>query len=129
MGLMLTTCQNFNILAYRRIRGRDFCPESPEVAKLQKNLSRPIGRTHVTRSTLSGIRTSEVREGIFSASRVTKSRENHSRPSKEDRRQRSRDIVNSKVHRVRAQELGAPSHEIVRSQDSRWIQVTGVPLD
>jgi hypothetical protein len=79
--------------------------------KLRKNLSHLIGRTRVTRSSLSGIRTSKVREGSSSTSRVAKLRENRSHPSEEDRWQRSRDLANSEVHKVRAQKLGAPSHE------------------
>jgi hypothetical protein len=65
---------------------------------------------------------------------VAKSQEDRDRPFEEDKWQRSRDLVNSEVRKVRAQELGAPSHEwrsheITRSVDSRWIQVTGGPLD
>jgi hypothetical protein len=63
------------------------------------------------RSPVSGIRTSEVRKRSPSTSRVVKSRENHSRPSEEDRWQRSRDLANSKVRKVRTQRLGAPSRE------------------
>jgi hypothetical protein len=63
------------------------------------------------RSSLSGIRTSGFREGSLSTSRVAKSQENCSHPSEEDRWQRSRDLMNSEVHKVRAQSLGAPSHE------------------
>jgi hypothetical protein len=33
MGPALMTCRNFTISVYRRIRGRDFCLESPEVAR------------------------------------------------------------------------------------------------
>jgi hypothetical protein len=48
--------------------------------------------------------------------------------------QRSKDLANSEVHRVRAQELGSPSREwrsreIMRSVDSHRIQKTGGPLD
>jgi hypothetical protein len=32
VGLTLITCHNFDILAYRWIGGRDFCPESLEIA-------------------------------------------------------------------------------------------------
>jgi hypothetical protein len=86
------------------------------------------------RSSLSGIRTSGFREGGPSTSRVVKSREDRDRPFKEDRWQRSRDLTNLEVRKVRAQELGAPSrewrsHEITRSVDSHWIQVTGGLLD
>jgi hypothetical protein len=42
---------------------------------------------------------------------VAKSRENRSSPSEEDRWQRSRDLSNSEVRKVRAQRLGAPSLE------------------
>jgi hypothetical protein len=54
-----------------------------------------------------------------------------SHPSEEDRWQRSEDLVNSEVHRVRDQTLGAPSREDVRSEkkDSHWIWVVGGPLD
>jgi hypothetical protein len=38
-------------------------------------------------------------------------REDRSRPSVEDRWQRSRDLVNSGVRRTKAQALGVPSHE------------------
>jgi hypothetical protein len=44
-------------------------------------------------------------------SRVEKLREDQDHPFEEDRWQRSRDLINSKVRKVRAQELGAPSHE------------------
>jgi hypothetical protein len=46
-----------------------------------------------------------------------------SRPSEEDRWQRSRDLANSGVRRVRAQALGTPSHEDASSEkeNSRWI--------
>jgi hypothetical protein len=46
-----------------------------------------------------------------------------SHPSEEDKWQRSKDLANSEVHRVRAQTLGAPSHEDARSEkkDSPWI--------
>jgi hypothetical protein len=37
-------------------------------------------------------------------------------PSKEDRWRRSRDLVNSGVHRVRTQVLGIQSHEDMRSE-------------
>jgi hypothetical protein len=39
-------------------------------------------------------------------------REDRSRPSVEDRWQRSRDLVNSGVRRTKAQALGVPSHEL-----------------
>jgi hypothetical protein len=68
-------------------------------------------RTHVARSPILGIQTSEVRKRSLSTLRVAMSRENHSRPSEEDMWQRSRDLVNSEVLMVRAQELGAPSRE------------------
>jgi hypothetical protein len=44
-------------------------------------------------------------------SRVAKSREDQNHLSEEDRWQRSRDLANSEVRKVRAQELGAPSRE------------------
>jgi hypothetical protein len=74
-------------------------------------MSHPIGRARVMRSSLSGIWTLGFREESPSTSRVAKSRENCSHPSEEDRWQRSRDLMNSKVHKVRAQSLGAPSRE------------------
>jgi hypothetical protein len=40
-----------------------------------------------------------------------------SRPSEEDRWQRSRDLANSEVRRVRAQTLGTPSREDARSEE------------
>ena len=46
-----------------------------------------------------------------SKSRLAKPREDQSRPSEEDRWQRSRDLVNSEVRRVRTQELGALNRE------------------
>jgi hypothetical protein len=54
-----------------------------------------------------------------------------SRPSEEDRWQRSKDLANSEVRRVRAQTLGAPSREDARSEkkNSHWIWVIGGPLD
>jgi hypothetical protein len=50
---------------------------------------------------------------------VAKSRENRDRPSEEDRWQRSRDLANSEVRKVRAQELGAPSREVAKSRGAR----------
>jgi hypothetical protein len=47
---------------------------------------------------------------------AAKWREAVSRPSKEDRWQRSRDLANSGVRRVRAQVLGIQSHEDARSE-------------
>jgi hypothetical protein len=73
------------------------------------------------RSSLSGIRTSEVREGSPSTLQVAKSQENRSRPSEEDRWKRSRDLVDSEVHRVRAQRLGAPSREVAKSRGARTV--------
>jgi hypothetical protein len=49
MGSTLTTCRNFSISAYRRIRGQDFCPESPEVVKPRNNLSRPLEGGYMSR--------------------------------------------------------------------------------
>jgi hypothetical protein len=46
-----------------------------------------------------------------SKSRVAKPREDQDHPSEEDKWQRSRDLVNSEVRKVRAQRLGAPSRE------------------
>ena len=46
-----------------------------------------------------------------SKSRVAKPRENQDHPFEEEKWQRSRDLVNSEVHKVRAQRLGAPSRE------------------
>jgi hypothetical protein len=42
---------------------------------------------------------------------VAKPREDQDRPSEEDKWQRSRDLANSEVHKVRAQRLVAPSRE------------------
>jgi hypothetical protein len=54
-----------------------------------------------------------------------------SHPSEDDRWQRSRDLANSKVRRVRTQTLGTLSHEGARSEkkNSCWIWVVGGPLD
>jgi hypothetical protein len=88
-------------------RGRE--RRSPEIARESEPF---IGRrTCVARSSLSGIRTSGFREGSPSTSRVAKSRENRDRPFKKDKWQRSRDLANSEVRKVRAQELGALSRE------------------
>jgi hypothetical protein len=57
------------------------------------------------------------REGSPSTSRVVKSRENRSHPSEEDRWQRSMDLVNLEVRKVRAQRLGALSHEKKNSEE------------
>jgi hypothetical protein len=85
---------------------------SGEVAKESES---SVGkRTRVTRSPYR-IQTSEVRKGSLSTSRVAKSREDQDRPSEEDRWQRSRDLANSEVRKVRAQRLGAPSHEVAKS--------------
>jgi hypothetical protein len=46
-----------------------------------------------------------------SNSGVAKPREDQDRPSKEDRWQRSRDLVNSEIRKVRAQRLDPPSRE------------------
>jgi hypothetical protein len=59
---------------------------------------------------------------------VAKPREDQSRPSEEDRWQRSRDLVSSEVREVEVQKLDAPSrewrsHERIRSRPSeedRW---------
>jgi hypothetical protein len=56
-------------------------------------------------------------------SRVAKSREDQNHLSEEDRWQRSRDLVNSEVRKVRAQELGAPSREWRNREEQ------GSPLD
>jgi hypothetical protein len=61
------------------------------------------------RSPISETRISEVRKRSFSTSRVAKPGENHSRPSEQERWQRSRDLANSEVRRVRAQRLSTPS--------------------
>jgi hypothetical protein len=68
-------------------------------------------RARVTRSSLSRIQTSGVRGGSLLTSRVAKSREDQNHLSEEDRWQRLRDLTNSEVRKVKAQELGAPSHE------------------
>jgi hypothetical protein len=47
---------------------------------------------------------------------AAKWREDMSRPSEEDRWQRSRDLANSGVPRLRAQALGTPSREGARSE-------------
>jgi hypothetical protein len=36
VGPIKKTCRNFTVSAYRRIRGRDFHPESPEVTSSEK---------------------------------------------------------------------------------------------
>jgi hypothetical protein len=45
--------------------------------------------------------------------------------------ERSRDLANSGVRRLRAQTFGTPSHEYARreKEDNRWIRITGGPLD
>jgi hypothetical protein len=80
-------------------------------------------RTRVARSSLSRIQTSGVRGGSLLTSRVAKSREDQNRLSEEDRWQRSRDLANSEVRKVRAQELGAPSREWRNREEQ------GSPLD
>jgi hypothetical protein len=52
-------------------------------------------------------------------------------PSEEDKWQRSRDLVNSGVHRVRAQALGTQSHEDTRieKKNNHWIWIIGEPSD
>jgi hypothetical protein len=42
-----------------------------------------------------------------------------SRPSEKDRWQRSRDLMNSGVHRVKSQVLGTPSHEAAKWREAR----------
>jgi hypothetical protein len=54
---------------------------------------------------------------------VVKSREDHNRLSAKDRWQRLRDLANSEVRKVRAQELGAPSREWRNREEQ------GSPLD
>jgi len=59
-------------------------------------------------------------------SRVAKPREDLSRPSEEDRWQRSRDLATSEVREVRAQSFDAPSrewrsHERIRTVHPRRI--------
>jgi hypothetical protein len=78
-------------------------------------------RTRVARSPILGIRASKVREGSHSTSQVANPRENCSLPSEEDIWQRSRDLVSLEVHRVRAQELGVPSHEVVKLRGARIV--------
>jgi hypothetical protein len=73
------------------------------------------------RSSLSGIQTSGVKGGSLLTSRVENSREDQSRPSKEDRWQRSRDLTNLEVRKVRAQRLGAPSHKVVKSRGAEKV--------
>jgi hypothetical protein len=56
--------------------------------------------------------------------------EDQDHPSEEDRWQRSRDLANSEVRKVRAQRLGAPSREWRSHEERRQlIQRTGGPLD
>jgi hypothetical protein len=59
---------------------------------------------------LGGLRGKSPKFGC-SKSRVAKPREDPSRPSEEDRWQRSRDLATSEVREVRAQSLDAPSRE------------------
>jgi hypothetical protein len=84
-------------------------------------------RGRVSRIPISGIQTSRSRGGSLLTSRVAKSRRDRSHPSEEDRWQRSRDLTNSEVRRVRVPswELQVASCEIVRSGDRRWIQDNG----
>jgi hypothetical protein len=63
------------------------------------------------RSPISGIQTSEGREGSLLTSRVVKWREDRDCSSEEDRWQRSKDLTNSEVRKVRVQDLGAQSRE------------------
>jgi hypothetical protein len=62
---------------------------------------------------------------------MAKPREDQSRPSEEDRWQRSRDLVSSEVRGVGVQAFGAPSRETrgARKKGSRWIWVAGEPSD
>jgi hypothetical protein len=80
-------------------------------------------RTCVARSSLSRIQTSKVRGGSLLTSRVAKSREYQNHLSKEDGWKRSRDFMNSEVHKVRAPEFGALSHEWRNHEEQ------GSPLD
>jgi hypothetical protein len=49
----------------------------------------------------------------------------------EDACRRSKDLANSEARRVKAQAFGTKSHEVAskREKDSRWIRITGGPLD
>jgi hypothetical protein len=64
---------------------------------------------------------------------VEDSQEDRDHPFEEDRWKRCRDLANLEVRRVRAQELGAPSHEVAklrgekviigsREQEDHWIR-------
>jgi hypothetical protein len=66
-----------------------------------------------------------------SKSRMAKPREDQSCPSEEDRWQKSMDLVNLEVRRVRVQAFGTPSRETrgMRKKGSRWIWVSGEPSD
>jgi hypothetical protein len=89
---------------------------SPEIAKesepfdWKKDTCREI--THIGDSDIG------VREGSLLTSE-SKSREDRDCPSEEDRWQRSKDLANSEVRKVRAQELGAPSHECESREEQR----------
>jgi hypothetical protein len=69
----------------------------------------------------------------FTSGEVTREIRDH--PSEEDRWQRSRDLANSEVRKVRAQELGAPSREWRSHENHRGGRTaigsrnTGGPLD
>jgi hypothetical protein len=85
-----------------------------EVEKPQENHNHPLGGGQVAE--IYGSYELEGSQGESpriecSKSREVKSRSNLSHPSKEDRWKRSEDLMNSKVHRVRAQGLSTPSHE------------------
>jgi len=102
-------------------RGERLALASSEVVK--ESESSVYKRTRVARSSLSRIWTSGVRGGSILTSRVEKLQEDQNRLSEEDSWQRSRNLMNLEVHKVRAQELDAPSHEWQNREEQ------GSPLD
>jgi hypothetical protein len=78
-------CQNFDILAYRQIGGRDFCPKSPEGAK--ESESSVCGRTRVVESSISKIQALGLTKASILTLRVAKSRGNLSRFQRREARE------------------------------------------
>jgi hypothetical protein len=110
-----------------RIAIRDF----PIVTEVGPHRSWQADRWHIASRELVSGRAENLVSRVAKARGHEVARRNRDRPSGEDAWQRSRDLANSGVRRVKAQALGIPSHEGARSEkeNSHWIWIVGGPLD
>jgi hypothetical protein len=95
-------------------------------------MSRPIGREHVARSSLSWIRTSGFREEKsfnYASGEVTRESQLSIVGGQVAEIKGSRELGSSQGESPRVGCSKSRSHKIARSEDNRWIQVTGGPLD